>query len=584
MLKALSEPYSGADPGEFELTFEWLVSRPFVFRVEAGVLSRSLRFEPDGRISGYNHPNESAWTIENGELHILNADNKATCVLSFCGRRNGLVSLAGPFIDTSRAAAPTRHMHYIEEKAATGLTKIATFDLFDTLVARRCYDPLRVFQAVERQTGVHDFSRLRHKVEMDMFGRQLYGLDDIYLRLQETAGWSEAVASRLKMLELAEEWENLYPIAEVIALVGPDDVIVSDMYLPQDFVRRIIEEKCGLPGRRLLLTNYGKHLGVIWPKLLAEHEIARHYGDNPHADVASPNRFGIETQHIIVSRWTRGEQILVEVGLRDHAQAIRQARLSTCDRDPNVHGVEAAQLEFNLPLLVIGSLYVLAKARLWQADRVLMCARDCNLWSPLMRVMAQGSSSAPTVRYIRASRKLFNSESREYEAYCFSHFGGRNLLVDVVGTGQSPARFIQRLGVDQRVRPLLVVGEPEIDVFGGLKVESLTKRPFVPTRLVLEALNTSLDGTATAAKFVNYAIEIETAPNEFSPAVRHLIAAMREAFGRAVEIIRETADLRVSDDLAPETLSQAADAILALVPNHWEAINPIVREQLQHLQ
>ena len=271
MLKAFSDPYFGADPAEFELTFEWLVSRPFVFRVEADVLSRSLRFEPDGKISGYNHPNESAWAIENGELHILNADNKATCVLSFCGLRNGRVSLAGPFIDTSRASAPAPHMHYIEEKAATGLRKIATFDLFDTLVARRCYDPLRIFQAVERKTGVYDFAKLRHKVEMDMFGRILYGFDDIYLRLQETAGWSEAVVSRLKMLELAEEWENLYPIAELIALVGPDDVIVSDMYLPQGFVRRIIEEKCSLPGKRLILTNYGKHLGVIWPKLLAEH-------------------------------------------------------------------------------------------------------------------------------------------------------------------------------------------------------------------------------------------------------------------------------------------------------------------------
>lgn len=583
MLEAVRELHSDADPAGFELTIDWLVSRPFVFRVGAIVLSRSLRFEPNGKISGYSHPNEAAWTIENGELHILGVDNRATCILTPCEIRDGLVSLAGPFIDASPASTPIQHMHYIEV-SANGPTKIATFDLFDTLVARRCYDPLLIFQAIEEKSGIHEFAKLRHDIEMAMFGRQLYGFDDIYLRLQEATGWTETVASRLKMLELAEEWDNLYPIAEIVALVGPSDIIVSDMYLPHEFVRRIVEEKCGLRGRRLLLSNYGKHLGVIWPKLLTEHEITKHYGDNPHADVASPNRFGIEAQHVKVSRWTRGEQILVDIGLRRYAQAVRQARLSHFSADPGVRGVEAAQLDFNLPLLIIGSLYVLAMARSWQADRVLMCARDCNLWAPLLRVMARGSASSPSVRYIRASRKLFNSDSPQYQAYCFSQFGARNLLVDVVGTGQSPARFVRTLSLEGRVKPALLVGEPEIDEFDGVKVESLTKQPFVPGRLVLEALNTSLDGTATAAKFVNYAIEIETGANEFSPAVQYLVGAMREAVGRAVEIIQQAPDLRVPDSIDSQTLSEAADAVLALLPNHWDAINPIVTEQLQHLQ
>ena len=548
------------------------------------MLSRALRFEADGAISGYRHPNEARWRLEAGALHLLNLQGQSSCVLIFAGRRDGLVSLAGPFIDPSQPELATGATHILDEKPASHRRAAASFDLFDTLVARRCFDPLEIFRAVEANSGVKDFARLRHAVEMAMFGRRLYGLDDVYAQLAAATGWSETTIQKLKIMELAEEWDNLFPIGEIVALVEPRDLIVSDMYLPQAFVRRIVEEKCGLVGRAIHLSNYGKHLGVIWPLLLADTEIVRHYGDNPHADIASPKRFGVEAQHVTVSQWSPGERILLDLGLRPYAQAVREARLRAYDADPIRQGVAAVQLRLNLPLLIIGGLYCLARARAIEADTLLMCSRDCNLLAPLVERIAQRAPHAPRVRYIRASRKLFLSGSVEYEAYFQRQMGARNCLIDLVGTGQSPAHFLRATGLGERVTPLLLVGEPQIDAFDGVRVESLTKHAFIPVRLALEALNMSLDGTAMAGRFADYALEIVTAPCEFSAGAQSLIAAMRAAFLGAVEIIGETVQSPTPNSLSVETLRAAADAVLELTPIHFDAIRPVVDEVLLNLQ
>ncbi len=582
----MAEAVLAADPGaEFELSAEWLVSRSFVFGAlpRGAVLSRALRFEVDGAIAGYSHANETRWSIQDGQLYILTESGQPSCILT-AGVRDGRVSLSGPFINPAEPSVPTDTTHYIEEKVVDPEIEVMTFDLFDTLVARRCFDPLDIFHAVERKSGVVGFARARHEVEMRMFGRRLYGFDDIYAQLLVETSWGEKLVQKLKMMELAEEWDNLFPIGETVALVRPRDLIISDMYLPFDFVRKIVDEKCGLQGRPIHLSNYGKHFGVIWPILLPNHEIVRHFGDNPHADVVSPGRHGIQSQHVTISQWLHGERVLLELGLRPYAQAIREARLRAYDDDPKLRAVQAAQLQINLPLLTIGSLYLAAKSQEWDADTLLMCSRDCNLWEPLLRVLLQRSARSPRVRYIRTSRKLFYSASAEYEAYFQFHMGERNYLVDLVGTGQSPSRFLQTLGDFERVRPLLLVGEPAIDQFEGRTVESLTKQEFVPVRLILEALNLSLDGTATSAVFANHAIEILQAPNEFSPTVKDSIAAMRRAFLGAVDVISETTQAPIPENLSVATLQQAADAIFALIPHHFEGVRPIVDEVLHNLK
>jgi len=571
-----------SDGQTFAASRDWLSSREFVFRANATVLSRTLRFAPDGTIAGYSHANESFWDVVDGDLQIMNAARQTTCILSYSGETDGCVSLSGAFIDVARPGVKTDSMHHVEEKRPGAVARIASFDLFDTLVARKCQEPTKIFEAVERKSGVADFARLRHAFEMRLFGRKLYGLDDIYAALSAELGWTPELVAKLKMLELMEEWDNLFPIAEIVARFGQNDIVISDMYLPYDFIRRIVEEKCGLRGKTIVLSNYGKHLGVVWPPILTNCEITRHYGDNVHADIASPARFGIPTEHVAISSWTEGERALIDIGLRDCAAAIRESRLRG-DADAATRGVRAAQLEMNLPLLVVASYFLFQAAEDFGADRILLCARDCSLLRRVIDALARRSANPIATRYIRASRKLFYSGAPEYEAYVRHHMGEKNLLADMAGTGQSLAHFVSTAKLEARVKPALVVGEPAIDTFGAIQVASLVRKDFMPVRLTVEALNTSLDGTALSANLRGHAVEIDLAPNEFSPQAQNLIARMHEVVDQAVRAIDESS-ARLPRTIDKSALAEAANALIALTPRYWERILPLVQEQSQNLK
>jgi hypothetical protein len=301
-----------------------------------------------------------------------------------------------------------------------------------------------------------------------------------------------------------------------------------------------------------------------------------------HADVATPARFGIPTRHVTVSGWTPAERVLVDIGLRDCACAIRETRLRDDAETPAERGVHAAQLGLNLPLLIVGGYFLLQVAREFDADRLLLCARDCSLLEQVIDLLAQRSAHPISTRYILASRNVFNSGAPEYEAYFRQHLGRRNLLVDLSGTGKSPTAFLRSAKLEARVKSVIVVWEPEIDTCDGIELESLIKREFFPVRLAIEVLNASLEGSALAANMKGFDVGFDLAPNEFSPAAQHLIAQMRDVAGRVIRLLGERS-ARLPHDIPREVLSQAANALIALIPNHWEGILPIVGEHnLRH--
>ena len=119
------------------LTAAWLTSRFFEFRAgpQKVLIASSLRFEPDGRIGGYCHPNEAAWRIEDGRLVVLCADGTPSCIATPTRTDNGTVSFVGSFLlapgdfvhsfDDSRVPiprAPIENQFILSENAANGIS------------------------------------------------------------------------------------------------------------------------------------------------------------------------------------------------------------------------------------------------------------------------------------------------------------------------------------------------------------------------------------------------------------------------------------------------------------------------------
>lgn len=564
------------------LTQEWLVSRTFTFRAEPSgtVVSETFAFHRNGFVIGYAHPNEKFWDMEADTVRILDENGKPTCILRLRISENGKSELAGFFCNPDAEYLPTDVTHILEENGSDFHARIQSFDLFDTLVARRCFDPLAVFRNIEMKSGVAGFAERRHEVEMKIFGRRTYGLDDIYELLVAEAFLTPKQAQVLRLMELEEEWEMLFPISEIIAYVNPGDIIISDMYLPFAFVQRVLKEKCGLDNK-LYLSNYGKHLRQIWPGILEQHSIRGHYGDNVHADVVGPFEFGIQPMYVTISKWSKAEEILHSAGLSSYAHALRQTRLETFRRVPQVANALNAQLSVNIPLMLLGTFWIRHCAQNFGADKILTSARDCNLWHEMISSSHFARSGMPAATYIKISRTVCHEESDGYEAYLRSKMGARNLLVDMVGTGKSLGTLVERLDLQDRMRPCILVADPAA-AERVPTVETFVQKGFLECRIFMEGMNASLEGSTVAAVSDQNGTRILTQPNEFGEMMRNIITESRGLFQRFMTDLNSFQPPRSIPPLA--VLRVAADGLTDQLPDQAWKLETLVTEQGSNLR
>jgi hypothetical protein len=561
----------------------WLTSRVFSFRGgdDRKLHCGTLRFESNGRIGGYRNRNETSWRFAGGRLSVLRDDGVPSCIATPVRNDDGTISFVGRFL-----LGPGGITHRFDENfTGDGPPLVFSFDLFDTLAARRCYDPISIFHAVEKRSGIGGFAGRRREEEHRLWQAGDYTLDDVYAVLGAATGWPEATLRHLRMLELAEEWDSLIPIREMTARVRPGDLIISDMYLPLRFLRRVVEEKCGLEGCILHVSSHGKHRGEIWPKLRQTHRVLRHHGDNHHSDIESARRAKVGTEHVTLSRWTRGEQILVDAGLTGFARAIREARLTSFDPDPQARTAQLAQFDVNIPLLVVASLYVLKRALEKSVDTLLLCSRDCNLWLPLMKWMAARSSAAPTVRYLITSRILLLSDNPDYHAYFSQMRGQRSMFVDVSGTGRSPSYFLGASGAQANTSIFLLAASDQVANFinemaparDDVDIEVLSMQPY-ERRIAVECLNMSLEERAHQIEFTGHSFEFMHQPNEFGQVARDRIATMRAAFLDVLALLTSRESGKLPQDIAAETLQSAAHSLIGLVGDYHRAFGPILQD------
>lgn len=560
---------------------DWLCSRLFSFsgRADRPVYASALRFERHGRIGGYAQRNESSWRLDDGRLTILRDDGVPSCIASPVRNADGTISFVGRFLLSDREIT-----HRFDENTDyDGLPTAFSFDLFDTLVARRCHDPVAIFDAVERKAGVGGFARLRREVESTLWRAGDYAFDDIYAALGAAARWPERILQRLRVLELAEEWSNLFPIQESILRVLPGDLIVSDMYLPEGFLRRIVEEKCGLEGCRIFVSSHGKSRGEIWSRIGALHRILRHHGDNPHSDVESARRAKLNTEHVTLAAWTRGERILRDADLGDFAAIIREARLRSFDSDPLVRSAQLAQFDLNIPLLIVAGLYALGRARERGVDTLLMCSRDCNLWFHLLRWMAARTPQSPVVRYFLSSRVLLLANDPDYQAY-YSHLRGtRNMIVDVSGTGRSMAHFLAQMDDRASASVFLLAGTTAVGEVvkdpppDDAPIEILTQNTH-DRRLAIESLNMSLEGRSHEIEFNGHSFEAHCLSHEFGSVSQSMITGMRTVFLDVISRFTQAESLKLPADRPLDALRSTAEAVLELVAQHRSTCSPILRD------
>jgi hypothetical protein len=322
---------------------------------------------------------------------------------------------------------------------------IHSYDVFDTLIARRSGDPGRVLRRLEARAGLPGLAAARHNADRLLGSRgRPYQLRDIWDEAGRTLRLDAAAVARLLDLEVQLEHDEVVPIAENLALVRDGDLLLSDTYLPADVVLSLLRH-AGLDRRvALVVSNDGKFRGWVWPQLLARVAIAGHFGDNPHSDGHPPTQAGIPAVIYTGAARSRVEHFLAAQLWEPLADLVREVRLANPfpTSRPQERYLWVLSCQLNFPLLFLASLCLEQYAGQTGAGELLFVSRDCLLWHELHRRLFPRRGAT----YLYASRKCLLRPSNTYLEYFQTAWQPDRVVVDLCSTGASWSRLFARLG------------------------------------------------------------------------------------------------------------------------------------------
>ncbi|UDN21390.1 HAD family hydrolase [Aeromonas veronii] len=194
-----------------------------------------------------------------------------------------------------------------------------SLDVFDTLLRRACDEPSWVFEEAARrllnrglnlpiEAEDYRFCRLEAEARArKLISGEEISFDDIFEQLP----FSDEIKAVLKVEELKVEREVLYPdpiIQEVLVRAQRKNkliVFISDMYLPEVFLRDCISEKCPEISYNYLFVSSSvgltKQSGALFSHVITQIKLkpeqVLHIGDNPRADVQSARQHGLASLH-----------------------------------------------------------------------------------------------------------------------------------------------------------------------------------------------------------------------------------------------------------------------------------------------
>lgn len=202
------------------------------------------------------------------------------------------------------------NLEKLKKEIISDNTQIVSFDIFDTLILRPFWNPIDLFSFIDEyfkditkmKTGM-DFSKLR--VEAEKVARKRYctkkeiqdiTLDEIYEELRNETKLDEKIIELLKIKE--QELEIKYctkrnvamEIYELAKYLNKEVICTSDMYLPIETIRKIIEkngyiiEKIYLSSQIKLTKFTGDLYKYVLKDLNVQPEKIVHVGDNYYSD------------------------------------------------------------------------------------------------------------------------------------------------------------------------------------------------------------------------------------------------------------------------------------------------------------
>ncbi len=290
--------------------------------------------------------------------------------------------------------------------------KVVSFDLFDTLVARKVYSYTDVFALVEARLNemgifIPGLPAFRLAAEKELSGNDAPTLEEIYEAVLEKAGCDSISAERLAELEWTIDLATMLPRQEVCEIfrnslrAGKRVVITTDTYYSKGQIEQILC-RFNLSGCAELFVSseYGtsKTLGLFdHVRSLTDRSIL-HIGDDVVADVDQAQKRGFDTYRLMSGMELF--DLLGGMGLEDYLTSLADRvkaglciaellndpfRFDTEDRRVSVRDASEIGYLFCAPMITDFILWMKKELNAQGYRQILMCARDGYLVQKLFQ-------------------------------------------------------------------------------------------------------------------------------------------------------------------------------------------------------
>ena len=296
-----------------------------------------------------------------------------------------------------------------------------SFDVFDTLIARRSITTHEVWKRMAIEFNIPDFDQVRPLPDDGSLS-----FDGIYEQLITRGYITSDIKDALMKREIELEIENSFGIQENLDRVEDGDLLISDMYLPAAVILQMVRD-AGLNKQvTIYQSNADKGNGKVWRELNFKPII--HLGDNPHTDYNQPRAHGFNAELYKGSEFTEVEEYLSKNKFQQIARLCREIRLTNSPVTPPTTGYFRLSSQINLPLLFV----IIEQLKRSIGERpIVFLGRDCQLMWRLY------NGYFGTAYYLPFSRKVAYTQSTLAAEYLKKHSPENSVIVDISSTGET---------------------------------------------------------------------------------------------------------------------------------------------------
>ena len=301
--------------------------------------------------------------------------------------------------------------------------KLASFDIFDTTLIRKCGKPRNIFYILAHElypsdkAKREDFLLWRNGAESEA-RKSNPGKDvtiyDIYSS-DELKGFSEYTPTQLIEAEKSIEAENLIVNPTIRDIIkkkreqGYTICFISDMYMPSDFLKEVLEREDCIKSDEFVYVscewNARKSNSALYKKLKEQLKPQQweHFGDHPISDYKMAKRLGIKATKVKTDFTTAENETILPRSDRHHYESSILAGLSRAAR---IHlGNDAyttIAADFVAPAYIPYVHFVIERARERGIKTLYFLSRDSYI---LQQIAEQLPHEGIELRYLFVSRK-----------------------------------------------------------------------------------------------------------------------------------------------------------------------------------